>query len=47
MFNSGQGLLLNSLGRSATIVTAYLMYSRNADVNTALDMVRKVRPNVE
>jgi hypothetical protein len=34
-------------GRSATIVAAYLMYSRNIDTETALEMIRKVRPNIE
>ena len=34
-------------GRSATIVAAYLMYTRNLDTEAALDMIRAVRPNIE
>lgn len=33
-------------GRSATIVAAYLMYSQNLDCETALDIIRKARPNI-
>jgi len=34
----------SSLGRSATIVAAYLMHTRNLDVEAALEMIRKARP---
>jgi dual specificity phosphatase 12 len=34
-------------GRSATIVASYLMYTRNIDTEAALEMIRKVRPNIE
>ncbi|KAG6333939.1 hypothetical protein ID866_5150 [Astraeus odoratus] len=46
----GRGVLVHcqaGVSRSATIVTAYLMYSRKLDVSTALEMLRKVRPSVE
>ncbi|KAL4079485.1 hypothetical protein J3A83DRAFT_4085933 [Scleroderma citrinum] len=46
----GRGVLVHcqaGISRSATIVTAYLMYSRKIDTTTALDMIKKVRPNVE
>jgi protein-tyrosine phosphatase len=34
-------------GRSSTIVAAYLMYSRNLDPSSALELIRKARPNIE
>lgn len=34
-------------GRSATIVAAYLMYSRDLDTNSALELIKKARPNIE
>ena len=34
-------------GRSATIVAAYLMYSKNVDASTAIDLIRKVRSTVK
>lgn len=39
---------LNSrTGRSSTIVAAYLMYSRNLDPSSALELIRKARPSIE
>lgn len=40
-------LMLIETGRSATIVAAYLMYTRNLDTESALEMIRTVRPNIE
>jgi dual specificity phosphatase 12 len=34
-------------GRSATIIAAYLMYSLKLDPESAIDMIRIVRPIVE
>jgi dual specificity phosphatase 12 len=34
-------------GRSATIVAAYLMYSRQIDCETALELIRKARPSIQ
>ena len=34
-------------GRSATVVAAYIMYSRNVDLSTAIDLIRKVRPSIK
>lgn len=48
--DKGHGVLVHcqaGISRSATIVTAFLMYSRKLDAATALEMIRKVRPNVE
>ncbi|TFK34431.1 hypothetical protein BDQ12DRAFT_689589 [Crucibulum laeve] len=46
----GRGVLVHcqaGVSRSATIVTAYLMYSRNMDTTTALELIRRSRPYVE
>lgn len=32
--------------RSATVAAAYVMYSQNLDASTAIDLIRKVRPNI-
>jgi hypothetical protein len=37
-------LSLNLTGRSITIVAAYLMYSRDLNVQAALDLIREARP---
>ena len=34
-------------GRSSTIVAAYLMYLKQLDPRTALELIRKARPSVE
>lgn len=34
-------------GRSATVVAAYIMYSQHVDLNTAMDLIRKVRPSIK
>ncbi|KAG6908000.1 hypothetical protein DXG01_006535 [Tephrocybe rancida] len=34
-------------GRSATVVAAFLMYSKNMDRESALEMIRSVRPSIE
>ena len=34
------------LGRSVTIVAAYLMYAKNLDATAALDIIRQVRPSM-
>ena len=39
--------LMQCAGRSATIVAAYLMYSRDLDTNAALELIKKARPNIE
>ena len=48
-FSKFSGLLdtIGGTGRSATIVAAYLMYSRNLDPEAALEIIRNVRPNIE
>ncbi|KAF9467838.1 hypothetical protein BDZ94DRAFT_1155524 [Collybia nuda] len=48
--DKGRGVLVHchaGISRSATIVAAYLMYSRNMDTESALEEIRNVRPNVE
>lgn len=48
--DKGRGVLVHcqaGISRSATIVTAFLMYTRRLDATAALEMIRKVRPNVE
>ncbi|KAF8492512.1 hypothetical protein JB92DRAFT_2751557 [Gautieria morchelliformis] len=43
----GRGVLVHcQVCRSATIVAAYLMYTRNLDVQAALDLICKARPSV-
>ena len=34
-------------GRSVAIVAAYLMHSRDLDPDSALSLIRKVRPSIE
>jgi dual specificity phosphatase 12 len=34
-------------GRSATIVAAYLMYSRQTNCDAALELIRKARPSIQ
>jgi dual specificity phosphatase 12 len=41
------GLDMCIAGRSATVAAAYIMYSQNLDVSTAIDLIRKVRPNIK
>ncbi|KAF8635395.1 hypothetical protein AX15_000395 [Amanita polypyramis BW_CC] len=46
----GRGVLVHcqaGISRSATIVAAYLMYSRDLDTNAALELIKKARPNIE
>ncbi|KAG6812879.1 hypothetical protein H0H92_015807 [Tricholoma furcatifolium] len=46
----GRGVLVHchaGVSRSATVVAAYLMYSRNLDREAALEMIRNVRPHIE
>ncbi|EPS99548.1 hypothetical protein FOMPIDRAFT_1050581 [Fomitopsis schrenkii] len=46
----GRGVLVHcvaGLSRSATIVAAYLMYVQHVDYEAALELIRKVRPNVQ
>ena len=38
--------MLLILGRSVTIVAAYLMYAQNLDAAAALDIIRQVRPSM-
>ncbi|KAJ6472654.1 hypothetical protein DFH09DRAFT_1057900 [Mycena vulgaris] len=48
--DKGRGVLVHcqaGMSRSVTIVAAYLMYTENIDPPTALDIIRKARPNVE
>ncbi|KZT19939.1 hypothetical protein NEOLEDRAFT_1141367 [Neolentinus lepideus HHB14362 ss-1] len=48
--DKGRGVLIHcqaGLSRSATIAAAYLMYARNMDPAAALDLIRKVRPNIQ
>lgn len=35
------------IGRSATIVAAYLMYTQQIDCEAALELIRKARPRIE
>ncbi|KAG6867672.1 hypothetical protein C0993_012551 [Termitomyces sp. T159_Od127] len=46
----GRGVLVHchaGVSRSASVVAAYLMYSKRLDMEAALDMIRKVRPSIE
>ncbi|KAF5379079.1 hypothetical protein D9615_005973 [Tricholomella constricta] len=48
--DKGRGVLVHchaGISRSATVVAAYLMYSKNLDTGAALEMIRNVRPNIE
>ncbi|KAJ7689404.1 hypothetical protein B0H17DRAFT_937233 [Mycena rosella] len=48
--DKGRGVLVHcqaGMSRSVTIVAAYLMYTQKIDPETALDIIRKARPNVE
>lgn len=40
-------LFPNFTGRSSTVVAAYLMYLKDLDPRTALDLIRQARPSVE
>lgn len=40
-------LLLISAGRSATIVTAYLIFAQRLDLLAALELLRKARPAIQ
>ncbi|KAG5654417.1 hypothetical protein H0H81_002606 [Sphagnurus paluster] len=46
----GRGVLVHchaGISRSATVMAAYLMYSKHLDTEAALQMIRSVRPNIE
>ncbi|KIJ36307.1 hypothetical protein M422DRAFT_212249 [Sphaerobolus stellatus SS14] len=46
----GRGVLVHcqaGMSRSATIVAAYLMHKQRIDVQTAVEMIRKVRPSIQ
>ncbi|KAF8155595.1 hypothetical protein B0H34DRAFT_659598 [Crassisporium funariophilum] len=46
----GRGVLVHcqaGISRSSTIVAAYLMYSKQLDPETALELLRKARPSIE
>ncbi|KAJ3756290.1 hypothetical protein EV360DRAFT_48232 [Lentinula raphanica] len=48
--DKGRGVLVHcqaGIGRSATIVAAYLMHSRKMNVEEALGLVRKARPEID
>ncbi|KAF9078683.1 hypothetical protein BDP27DRAFT_1310007 [Rhodocollybia butyracea] len=48
--DKGRGVLVHcqaGISRSATIVAAYLMYNRKMNVEEALNLVRKARPEIE
>lgn len=48
--DKGRGVLVHcqaGISRSATIVAAYLMYSRDMDTNSALELIKNARPNIE
>ncbi|KAH7926164.1 hypothetical protein BV22DRAFT_1033180 [Leucogyrophana mollusca] len=48
--DKGRSVLVHcqaGISRSATIIAAYLMHSLKLDPASALDMIKKVRPNVE
>ncbi|KAJ4490110.1 hypothetical protein J3R30DRAFT_3653549 [Lentinula aciculospora] len=48
--HEGRGVLVHcqaGVSRSATIVAAYLMFNRKMNVEEALDLVRKARPEVD
>ncbi|KAI0295742.1 hypothetical protein BC826DRAFT_1091313 [Russula brevipes] len=47
--DKGKGVLIHcqaGTSRSATVAAAYIMYSQNVDTNTAMDLIRKVRPSI-
>ncbi|KAF8708903.1 hypothetical protein AX14_013529 [Amanita brunnescens Koide BX004] len=46
----GRGVLVHcqaGVSRSATIVAAYLMHSRDLDTSSALELIKTARPNIE
>ncbi|KAJ7461746.1 hypothetical protein B0H11DRAFT_2055850 [Mycena galericulata] len=48
--DKGRGVLVHcqaGMSRSVTIVAAYLMYTQNIDTQSALDIIRQARPNIE
>ncbi|KAF8879643.1 hypothetical protein CPB84DRAFT_1687860 [Gymnopilus junonius] len=48
--DKGRGVLVHcqaGVSRSATIVAAYIMYSRKVDPQVALDLIKQVRPSIE
>ncbi|KAH0826671.1 hypothetical protein J3R83DRAFT_5059 [Lanmaoa asiatica] len=48
--DKGHGVLVHcqaGISRSATIVAAYLMYTRKLDASAALDMIKAVRPHTD
>ncbi|KNZ78667.1 Dual specificity protein phosphatase 12 [Termitomyces sp. J132] len=48
--NKGRGVLVHchaGVSRSASLIAAYLMYSKRLDRETALEMIRNVRPSIE
>ncbi|KAK7044814.1 hypothetical protein R3P38DRAFT_2881005 [Favolaschia claudopus] len=48
--DKGRGVLVHcqaGMSRSVTIVAAYLMYSEHIDTQTALDIIRRARPNID
>ncbi|KAJ7774470.1 hypothetical protein DFH07DRAFT_100311 [Mycena maculata] len=48
--DKGRGVLVHcqaGMSRSVTIVAAYLMCTQNIDTQSALDIIRKARPNIE
>ncbi|KAJ7118631.1 hypothetical protein C8R43DRAFT_1035569 [Mycena crocata] len=48
--DKGRGVLVHcqaGMSRSVTIVAAYLMYTEHIDPQSALDIIRKARPNIE
>lgn len=48
--DNGRGVLVHcqaGMSRSATIVAAYIMYSRHIDCEAALEIIRKARPSIE
>ncbi|KAF7360215.1 hypothetical protein MVEN_00750300 [Mycena venus] len=48
--DKGRGVLVHcqaGMSRSATIVAAYLMYTKNIDTQAALDIIRQARPTID